>query len=157
MIYMEKCTRKVNSFSVTRSVYLMGLFDWKLISEEKKENAPSLLTFERDENVPYYQEMVEIEKETSPHLIPFWVLAVPVSIAFIIMTVFLILFLAAKETFDAKANLFFFLVPSMVLLLADTILFYFRSRQLMKYLQNEDTIVKEAEDKIKQLKAKYGK
>lgn len=157
MIYMEKCTRKVNSFSVTRSVYLMGLFDWKLINEEKKENSPSILTFERDENVPYYQEMVEIEKETSPHLLPFWVLAVPVSIAFIIMTVFLILYLAMKEAFDAKANLFFFLIPSMVLLLADTLLFYYRSRQLMKYLQNEDTIVKEAEDKIKQLKAKYGK
>ena len=157
MKYMEKCTRKVNSFSVTRSVYLMGLFDWKLINEEKKENAPSILTFERDENVPYYQEMVEIEKETSPHLLPFWVLAVPVSIAFIIMTVFLILFLVMKDTFDAKNNLFFFLIPSMVLLLADTLLFYYRSRQLMKYLQNEDTIVKEAEDKIKQLKAKYGK
>ncbi len=157
MKYMEKCTRKVNSFSVTRSVYLMGLFDWKLINEEKKENAPSILTFERDENVPYYQEMVEIEKETSPHLLPFWVLAVPVSIAFIIMTVFLILFLTMKETFDAKKNLFFFLIPSMVLLLVDTLLFYYRSRQLMKYLQNEDTIVKEAEDKIKQLKAKYGK
>ena len=154
---MEKCTRKVNSFSVTRSVYLMGLFDWKLINEEKKENSPSILTFERDENVPYYQEMVEIEKETSPHLLPFWVLAIPVSIAFIIMTVFLILFLAAKDNFDAKANLFFFLVPSMVLLLVDTLLFYYRGRQLMKYLQNEDTIVKEAEDKIKQLKAKYGK
>ena len=154
---MEKCTRKVNPFSVTRSVYLMGLFDWKLISEEKTQNGPSILTFERDENVPYYQEMVEIEKETSPHLLPFWVLAVPVSIAFIIMTVFLILFLTMKETFDAKKNLFFFLIPSMVLLLVDTLLFYYRSRQLMKYLQNEDTIVKEAEDKIKQLKAKYGK
>ena len=154
---MEKCIRKVNSFSVTRSVYLMGLFDWKLINEEKKENAPSILTFERDENTPYYKEMVEIEKETSPHRLPFWVLAVPVSIAFIIMTVFLILYLAAKDSFDAKANLFFFLIPSMVLLLADTALFYYRSRQLMKYLQNEDTIVKEAEDKIKQLKAKYGK
>ena len=154
---MEKCIRKVNSFSVTRSVYLMGLFDWKLINEEKKENAPSILTFERDENTPYYKEMVEIEKETSPHLLPFWVLAVPVSIAFIIMTVFLILYLAAKDSFDAKANLFFFLIPSMVLLLADTALFYYRSRQLMKYLQNEDTIVKEAEDKIKELKAKYGK
>ena len=33
---MEKCTRKVNPFSVTRSVYLMGLFDWKLISEEER-------------------------------------------------------------------------------------------------------------------------
>ena len=154
---MEKCARKVNSFSVTRSVYLMGLFDWKLVGEEKKENSPSILTFERDENVPYYQEMVEIEKETSPHLLPFWVLAVPVSIAFVIMTVFLILYLAMKDTFDAKANLFFFLIPSMVLLLVDTLLFYYRSRQLMKYLQNEDTIVREAEEKIKQLKAKYGK
>ena len=154
---MEKCIRKVNSFSVTRSVYLMGLFDWKLVSEKKKENAPSILTFERDETTPYYQEMVEIEKGIEPHLLPFWVLAIPVSIAFIIMTVFLILFLAAKETFDAKANIFFFLIPSMVLLLVDTLLFYLRSRQLMKYLQNEDTIVKEAEDKIKELRAKYGK
>ena len=154
---MEKCARKVNSFSVTRSVYLMGLFDWKLVGEEKKENSPSILTFERDENVPYYQEMVEIEKETSPHLLPFWVLAVPVSIAFVIMTVFLILYLAMKDTFDAKANLFFFLIPSMVLLLVDTLLFYYRSRQLMKYLQNEDTIVREAEENINQLKAKYGK
>ena len=107
---MEKCTRKVNPFSVTRSVYLMGLFDWKLISEEKTQNGPSILTFERDENTPYYKEMVEIEKETSPRLLPFWVLAIPVSIAFIVMTVFLILFLAMKESFDAKANLFFFLI-----------------------------------------------
>ena len=55
---MENCKRKVNSFSVTRSVYLMGLFDWKLVKEEKKEGAPSTLYFERDESVPYYQEMV---------------------------------------------------------------------------------------------------
>jgi hypothetical protein len=45
----------------------------------------------------------------------------------------------------------------MVLLLTDTLLFYFRSKQLMKYLQNEDKIVKEAEEKIKALREKYGK
>ena len=45
---METCQRKVNSFAVSRSVYLMGLFDWKLVKEEKKENAPSILYFERD-------------------------------------------------------------------------------------------------------------
>ena len=153
---MEKCQRKVNSYSVTRSVYLMGLFDWKLVSEEKHENAPSILTFERDENTPYYKEMVEIEKKTSPSLISFYVLVIPVSLAFIVMTVYLILTLALKDSFDAKANLFYFLVPAMVLLLADTTLFYFRSKQLMKYLQNEDKIVKEAEEKIKALKEKYG-
>ena len=154
---MEKCQRKVNSYSVTRSVYLMGLFDWKLVSEEKHENAPSILTFERDENTPYYKEMVEIEKQTSPSLIPFYVLVIPVAIAFIVMTIYLILTLALKDSFDAKGNLFFFLVPAMVLLLADTALFYFRSKQLMKYLQNEDKIVKEAEEKIKVLREKYGK
>ncbi len=154
---MEKCQRKVNSYSVTRSVYLMGLFDWKLVSEEKHENAPSILTFERDENTPYYKEMVEIEKQTSPSLIPFYVLVIPVAIAFIVMTIYLILTLALKDSFDAKGNLFFFLVPAMVLLLADTVLFYFRSKQLMKYLQNEDKIVKEAEEKIKVLREKYGK
>ncbi len=154
---MEKCQRKVNSYSVTRSVYLMGLFDWKLVSEEKHENAPSILTFERDENTPYYKEMVEIEKQTSPSLIPFYVLVIPVAIAFVVMTIYLILTLALKDSFDAKGNLFFFLVPAMVLLLADTVLFYFRSKQLMKYLQNEDKIVKEAEEKIKVLREKYGK
>ena len=154
---MEKCQRKVNSYSVTRSVYLMGLFDWKLVSEEKHENAPSILTFERDENTPYYKEMVEIEKQTSPSLIPFYVLVIPVAIAFIVMTIYLILTLALKDSFDAKGNLFFFLVPAMVLLLADTVLFYFRSKQLMKYLQNEDKIVKEAEEKINALREKYGK
>ena len=135
----------------------MGLFDWKLVSEEKHENAPSILTFERDENTPYYKEMVEIEKQTSPSLIPFYVLVIPVAIAFIVMTIYLILTLALKDSFDAKGNLFFFLVPAMVLLLADTVLFYFRSKQLMKYLQNEDKIVKEAEEKIKVLREKYGK
>ena len=153
---MEKCQRKVNSYSVTRSVYLMGLFDWKLVNEEKHDNAPSILTFERNEKVPYYKEMVEIEKETSPRLLSFVLLIIPVSIAFVVMTVYLILALALKDSFDAKASLFYFLIPAMALLLTDTFLFFIRSRQLMKYLQNEENIVKQAEEKIKALKEKYG-
>ena len=153
---MEKCQRKVNSYSVTRSVYLMGLFNWKLVEEEKHDNAPSILTFERDENVPYYKEMVEIEKEASPRLIPFVFVIIPVALAFVVMTVYLILVLALKDSFDAKANLFYFLIPAMLLLLTDTFLFFIRSRQLMKYLQAEEKIVKQAEEKMKALKEKYG-
>ena len=134
----------------------MGLFNWKLVEEEKHDNAPSILTFERDENVPYYQEMVEIEKEASPRLIPFVFVIIPVALAFVVMTVYLILVLALKDSFDAKANLFYFLVPAMLLLLTDTFLFFIRSRQLMKYLQDEEKIVKQAEEKMKALKEKYG-
>lgn len=154
---MEKCQRKVNSYTVTRSVYLMGLFDWKLVKEEKHENAPSILYFERDENVPYYQEMVTVEKETSPKLLPFWLLIIPVAIAFALMTIYLILFLTMKENFDAMKFFFIFFIPSMVLLLCDTLIFYLRSRQLLKYLKNEEVVVKNAEEKMAKIREKYGK
>ena len=152
---MENCTRKVNSYAVTRSVYLMGLFDWKIVKEEKKEGAPSTLYFERDESVPYYQEMVEVEKEISPKLIPFWVLIIPIAIAFALMTTLLILFLNRKEGFDATKYFFAFFVPSMVLLLIDTGIYWLRSKQLMNYLNEEEKLVKQAEEKMQQIRAKY--
>lgn len=154
---MENCTRKVNSYTVTRSVYLMGLFDWKLVKEEKHENAPSVLYFERNENVPYYQEMVAAEKDTEPKLLPFWSLIAVVALAFSIMTVYLILWLSMRETFSSIKYFYFFFIPAMILLLVDTLLFYLRSRQLMKYLQNEDAVVKKAEERMKAIKEKYGK
>ena len=152
---MENCKRKVNSFSVTRSVYLMGLFDWKLVKEEKKEGAPSTLYFERDESVPYYQEMVEVEKEISPNLIPFWVLLIPIAIAFALVTTYLILYLVMRPNFDVLKYFLILFVPSMVMLLLDTGIFWLRSRQLMNYLKNEESLVKNAEEKMAAIRAKY--
>ena len=152
---MEKCTRKVNSYSVGRSVYLMGLFDWKLVKEEKHDNAPSVLYFERDENVPYYQEMVEIEKELSPKLLPFWLLIVPVALSFVLITVYLILYLVNKDSFDKIMFFYIFFIPVIVLLLISTLVFFLRSRQLMNYLKNEEEVVKKMEEKMQELKKRY--
>ena len=152
---MENCTRKVNSFAVTRSVYLMGLFDWKLVKEDKKEGYPSTLYFERDENVPYYKEMVEAEKEISPKLLPFWVLIIPIAIAFVLVTTYLILYLALRPDFDVLKFFLILFVPAMMMLLIDTGIFWFRSKQLMDYLKNEDSLVKNAEEKMKAIRAKY--
>ena len=154
---MENCQRKVNSFAVSRSVYLMGLFDWKLVKEEKHDNAPSILYFERDENVPYYAEMVAVEKETSPKLLPFWILIAVVAVAFLVMTTYLILWLALRPNFDSLKYFYFFFIPAMLLLLVDTGIFFLRSRQLMKYLEKEEEIVKNAEEKMQQIREKYGK
>ena len=154
---MENCKRKVNSFTVTRSVYLMGLFDWKLIKEEKKEGAPSTLYFERDESVPYYQEMVEVEKEISPKLIPFWVLLIPIAIAFLLVTTYLILYLVMRPDFDILKYFLILFVPSMVMLLLDTGIFWYRSKQLMNYLKNEETLVKNAEEKMAKIRSKFAK
>ena len=152
---METCQRKVNSHSVSRSVYLMGLFDWKLVKEEKKENAPSILYFERDENVPYYQEMVEIEKETSPKLLPFWSLIILVAVAFALITAALIISLL--KVMDTLTCFLVFFIPASLFLAGDVLLFYLRSKQLLKYLDNEKEIVKNAEEKMQALREKYGK
>ena len=154
---MENCVRKVNSFAVSRSVYLMGLFDWRLVKEEKKEGAPSTLYFERDDSVPYYQEMVEVEKGISPKLIPFWVLLIPIIIAFGLMTTLLILYFALGEKFETLKYFFALFVPAMAMLLIDTLIFWLRGKQLMEYLKNEDTLVKNAEEKMKEIHAKYSK
>ena len=153
---METCQRKVNSHAVTRSVYLMGLFDWHLVKEDKKENAPSILTFERDNNTPYYQEMVEIEKETSPKFIPFWVLIIFVAVAFALVTACLIISLLKIPGFDTLKCFLIFFIPASVCLSADVLLFYLRSKQLMKYLQNEKEIVANAEIKMAELRKRYG-
>ena len=153
---METCQRKVNSHAVTRSIYLMGLFDWRLVKEDKKENAPSLLTFERDTNTPYYQEMVEIEKETSPKLIPFWVLIIFVAIAFALVTTSLIITLLKVPGFDARKCFLIFFIPAALCLSVDVVIFYLRSKQLLKYLENEKEIVKQAEDKMAALRKRYG-
>lgn len=152
---METCQRKVNSHSVSRSVYLMGLFDWKLVKEEKKENAPSILYFQRDENVPYYQEMVEIEKETSPKLLPFWSLIILVAVAFALITAALIISLL--KVMDTLTCFLVFFIPASLFLAGDVLLFYLRSKQLLKYLDNEKEIVKNAEEKMQALREKYGK
>ena len=153
---MENCTRKVNSFAVSRSVYLMGLFDWKLVKEDKKEGYPSTLYFERDDSVHYYKEMVEVEKEISPKLLPFWVLIIPIAIAFALVTTYLILYLAMRPNFDVMKFFFILFVPAMAMLLIDTGIFWFRSKQLMDYLKNEDKLVKNAEEKMKEIRTKYG-
>ena len=133
----------------------MGLFDWKLVKEEKKEGASSILYFERDENVPYYKEMVEVEKEISPKLVPFWVLLIPIGLALALMTTLLILFLTRDENFQATTYFFAFFVPSMVLLLIDTGIYWLRYKQLMNYLNEEEKLVKNAEEKMEEIRKKY--
>ena len=134
----------------------MGLFDWRLVKEDKKENAPSILTFERDTNTPYYQEMVEIEKETSPKFIPFWVLIIFVALAFALVTTCLVISLLKVPGFDTLKCFLIFFIPASVCLSVDVLLFYLRSKQLMKYLQNEKEIVANAESKMAELRKRYG-
>ncbi|HHT67138.1 MAG TPA: hypothetical protein GX010_02805 [Erysipelotrichaceae bacterium] len=153
---MEECQRQVDSYSVSRSIYLMSLFDWRLVKEEKQKNGRSSLHFERDETVPYYHEMVKIEEEMIPKLIPLWIFFVLVGLAFACVTVYLILFLVLRSNFSTAPYFYIFFVPAMVLLFSATVLFYFRSRQILKFLESEKERVLDVEKRMLELKERYG-
>lgn len=154
---MEKSQRKVNSFSVNRTVYLMGLFDWELTKEEKLNNGDSVLCFSRDNETPYYQQLVEIEKEMEPKLIPMWIFIAAVSLSFITFTIYLILFLFMRDNFPTIPYFFAFCVPGMLLLFSSTVIFYYRSKQVLTFIKNESERLKDIQTRVYELKAKYGK
>ena len=100
--------------------------------------------------------MVEIEKETSPKFIPFWVLIIFVALAFALVTACLIISLLKIPGFDTLKCFLIFFIPASLCLTTDVVLFYLRSKQLMKYLKNEKEIVNNAEIKMAELRKRYG-
>ena len=59
--------------------------------------------------------------------------------------------------FDSLKVFFFFFIPAAICLSVDVVFFYLRSKQLMKYLANEQEVVKQAEQKMAALRERYGK
>ena len=68
----------------------------------------------------------------------------------------LIISLLKVPGFDPLKTFLIFFIPASICLFIDVILFYLRSRQLMKYLQNEKEIVANAETKMAELRKRYG-
>ena len=62
-----------------------------------------------------------------------------------------------RPNFEVLKYFLILFVPSMVMLLLDTGIFWLRSKQLMNYLKNEETLVKNAEEKMAVIRAKYAK
>lgn len=153
---METCEKQVDSFSVSRSIYLMGLFDWQLVKEERKGSNASVLYFSRDDSVPYYHKMAQIEKEMSPQLFPFWIFVSVFATAFACVTAYLVLFLVLRENFPTAIFFNVLFVPAMVLLFIGTALFYFRSKQQLNFIRNEQERLVDIQTKISNLKKCYG-
>ena len=75
-------------------------------------------------------------------------------VAFALVTAALIVSLL--KALEPMMCFFIFFIPAAVFLSLDVVVFYLRSKQLMKYLQNEKEIVNRAETKMAALKERYG-
>ncbi len=148
---MEK--KKVITNTINESLIISKhlLFEWK-VEEKQTKGKKVTFVFSRDDEKPYHDELVKLEKEFKNYKIwrmyPAYVLC---GIAFILITVFFILFILKA---DMLVFFLSFSLPGLILLLGAsiyTMLYFFNLRKIEKEFPEKANQYKE---KINELKIK---
>ncbi|MCR5184832.1 MAG: hypothetical protein K6C32_01975 [Bacilli bacterium] len=151
---MSKVTITVLNNTRDDAIKNYQLFEWKLI-EEKKDLKETTLTFERDENTPYYPELVALEEKFHKvYTFPSWLSYVLIAITLIYVSVIAILWIS--HVIDVKKEILVIIlaIPTGVLLLINTGLSFLRSRQMNHHILHKEEKYQEYAKKIEEIKKK---
>lgn len=152
---MEKTTRKINISDKEQYLKMMKKFDWVLTNQEEKNNK-LILSFERDDTVPYYKELVELEKKATFKVIPNYVLLILMTISVSLMTSFIIVSKTQGENFDTFMWFMILFVPALLCLTSMVVISFIRNKQISEYIEQETNTKREINDKLEKLREKYG-
>ena len=99
------------------------LFQYRCL-DRKLEKGKIYLTFEEDDSLPYYQDLKRLEKEYGDYKIfpLFPILLFPVT-AFILLTIFLIIYFVNKDTISYVTLFLSLMLPALIILLVGAALF----------------------------------
>lgn len=126
------------------------LFAWKLDKEESG-GSQSILHFYRDDEVPYYAQLVELEKQYPEYkFLPFIYIIVFAALAFVSITVLLIFFFINKAV--ASQFWYLFIIPSGIFLIVAMVFTFLRMRTLDKVVNEKKQKDAEFASKIKKIK-----
>ena len=148
---MEKknITIEPNSrFFVLRDAHL---FDWELL-EEKSAGEKVELFLQRDNETKYYSELIKIEKtyyKTSS--VPMWSLFVLAGLAFLFLTLYLVMSFVAPDSNDLLW-LLVALLPGILSASGLGVLAILRTRQSLKYASNREERYNSYLSKVQELK-----
>ena len=136
----ETLIKKVKNNEIDDTIQTMATFDWNLISKDIN-GYKTVLTFEREKDTPYYQEVISLEKkwkkETS---FPSWPNYLLVLVSFILITIYLVFLLNSK---DDEGKLLFnithflsFMLPGLIFLLLAVLYTIIRGRKIRYIIEN---------------------
>lgn len=151
---MEKVTRITNKLNEQIIIDKYLLFEWKLVKQEEQGHK-IVLEFERDDSVPYIEELRKLENSYYEyHIGPMFLSIFFPIIAFIFLTVFLVLMIIQRGSFKTAIYFPALMLPAFVFLLLGVLITFFRSKAINKI--DVEKPIKEAEmrEKIKELKSK---
>lgn len=113
------------------------IFFW-VLKDKKIDSSSVTLTFERDNSIPNYQKIVELEKSYyKKTLFPAWPIFLTASIALVLFITFTICFFVQR---DLVMTVFIctFLLPGILSLLSATICSIIRMKSINAYIKNEE-------------------
>ena len=150
---MEKKTIKVNELNVQTTLDKYLIFDYKIEGQRDLGKGKKEFTFNRDDNTPYYQELVELERSYPRYQYPSMLISIIFSIlAFVIVTALLILFFVNRPV--AKSYWWIFIIPTSLCLIV-TVYFTYRRIEIMKKIElDKPRIDIEYKKKVAALKEK---
>lgn len=114
------------------------LFKWELV-EEKEDLKETTLIFQRDNEVPYYNELVKLEnKFNKVYTIPGWIGYSIIGLILVYVSVIAILWLTHIINVEKQYFMLILAIPTGVLLLANVFISYLRSRQMFNHLNKKE-------------------
>ena len=149
---MEKKIVVIKDNSKLYEIKENSIFLWKLESEEVINEYKTRLTFVRDNEVPYYAKLVELEKrffKVSP--IPMWSIITLGVLALGFFTAFLILFIIKQKNLDMFMAFLTTILPALVFTLGVGLLGLFRTKHSLHYIQTSTQRFEEYQKEVEKL------
>lgn len=147
------CNKSEKSAILSRHL----IFKWNVDSEKDLNDGKYEILLSRDDTKSYHTELVNLEKNFTPKLIPLFAAIIPVLLSIILITIFLIMFiLKVNNNEDIVTRLIAFFIPAGALMMLSVALFYLRTKKLENFIKNKDILEKEAQNKVEELLKKYG-
>ena len=127
------------------------LFKWVLV-DEKEDLKETTLTFQRDDQVPYYQELVKLEnKFNKVYSIPGWVGYSLIGLILVYVTTIAILYLTHIINVEKQLLILILAIPTGLLLLLNVFISYLRSKEMNYHLTKKEEKYVKYQKKVDEL------
>ena len=127
------------------------LFKWECV-EQRNVGKTIYFKFKRDNEVPYYDELVKLENEYPDYKIKS---LIPVSlmpiVTFALVTIFLVVFLMDRENFNFTLMFSLLMIPAMLVLLLTVLFTVLRLKAINKIDKEKPTMENMYREKIAEL------
>ena len=151
---MEKVEIKVLNNVAKDAIRNYTLFDWKLI-EQKEDLSETTLVFERDDQTPYYHEIVKLENDFNKvYSIPAIVPYIFIIITLFYVSIMTVLWLTHVLNIEKIVFVVILAIPTGILLLLNVFVTYLRTRQMTYHLTRKEEKYQKYQKKVNEIMGK---